>query len=412
MAPLIALGISLIPSLARLLIGERAGTVAESVAQVVKDVTGTDDPVAAKARLDADPAIASTLRIRLAEIALEGERLHAEAAQQRRQAELDSLREEMKNTQGARDTMTTLAAGGSWLAWGPVIISGIVTVGFFGILIFFTAWPPEEGNRQAYSLLNIAVGALVAGFTAVVNFWIGSSQSSRQKDETVRELTSQQNRLAGETVVRAQTALASSAAGTGSAIATAVESVVRSVTGVGAGVSLPAIRPSAFDRCVEIVLSKEGGFSDHPRDPGGATKFGITRATLEGFRGKPVTREDVQALTQEEAREIYRTNYWNAIKADQLPPGMDLIVFDFGVNAGCGRAVKMLQGLVGAEQDGGVGERTLAAVKTVPPEQLIARYAESRIAYYRSLDTFDTFGAGWLNRVEFVRNAALRLTKG
>ncbi len=81
-----------------------------------------------------------------------------------------------------------------------------------------------------------------------------------------------------------------------------------------------------FDRALALVLDLEGGFVDHPRDPGGATNLGITRATLAKARGRPVSVVDVKALTRAEAGTIYRRLYWNAVKADELPPGLDLAV--------------------------------------------------------------------------------------
>ena len=204
MAPLIALGISLIPSLARLLVGERAGQIAATVTQAVQEITGTDDPEAARGRLEADPAAATQLRLRLAEIALEGERLRAEAEEHERQVALDTLRAGLADLQNARGAMTSLAGIGSMLAWGPAMVSAIVTTGFFGMLGLFLVWTPSAEDQQAYALLNIAVGALVAGFTAVINFRMGSSQSSREKDETVRRLSDAQ----GDTFGRAQAAMA------------------------------------------------------------------------------------------------------------------------------------------------------------------------------------------------------------
>ncbi|MBX9699338.1 MAG: hypothetical protein K2X74_07870, partial [Acetobacteraceae bacterium] len=191
MAPLLALGLSLLPTLTRLVAGDSAGTVAAHVTAAVREVTGTDNPDAARAALEADPAAASQLRIRLAEIALEAERLRGEAEGRARQAELDTLRAELADLAGARATMAGLAGAGSHIAWGPPLVSGIVTIGFFALLGLFMLRPMDIENQQAWALLNIAVGALVAGFTAVINFWIGSSQGSRDKDETVR-------RLAGE----------------------------------------------------------------------------------------------------------------------------------------------------------------------------------------------------------------------
>ena len=105
--------------------------------------------------------------------------------------------------------------------------------------------------------------------------------------------------------------------------------------------------PARFARCVAEVLKHEGGFVNHPRDPGGATNRGITHITLADWRGGPVTAEDVRTMSEAEAREIYRSKYWNAIQGDNLPAGVDLAVFDLAVNSGVGRAARMLQQQLG-----------------------------------------------------------------
>jgi lysozyme family protein len=166
----------------------------------------------------------------------------------------------------------------------------------------------------------------------------------------------------------------------------------------------------AFGRCVEVVLGHEGGFSDHPEDPGGATNFGITHKTLAEFRGvDSVTKEDVRNLTRDEAKEIYRARYWLPLRCNDLPPGVDLMVFDFGVNAGIGRAARTLQACAHVTADGAIGPITLAAVRAIDPKRLIMEMAEARERFYWGLPTFDTFGRGWLRRVDETRIAALRM---
>jgi lysozyme family protein len=135
--------------------------------------------------------------------------------------------------------------------------------------------------------------------------------------------------------------------------------------------------------------------------------LGITQKTLAAWRGEPVTADDVRALTREEACEIYRANYWNAMKCDELPRGIDLMVFDFGVNAGPATSVKMLQRAVGSKPDGAVGDFTLRAVRATEPRALLEALARARLDFYRKLDTWETFGRGWENRVNEVRRQAL-----
>lgn len=173
-----------------------------------------------------------------------------------------------------------------------------------------------------------------------------------------------------------------------------------------------AVEPSArFSRCVAEVLKHEGGFVHHPRDPGGATNRGITLATLADWRGRDVTPADVQAMTEAEAREIYRARYWNAVQGDHLPAGVDLAVFDLAVNSGVGRAARMLQQQLGVQVDGAIGPRTLAAVGRVNAARLTGDICRARLAFLRGLSTWDVFGKGWEARVVAVQRAALEMAR-
>lgn len=168
--------------------------------------------------------------------------------------------------------------------------------------------------------------------------------------------------------------------------------------------------PAPQDRflvCLEEVLKSEGGYVDHPADPGGATNLGITLATLSEWRGRTVSKADVKALTVAEAGEIYRAKYWRAVRADELPAGLDLALFDCGVNSGPGRAVKLLQAALGVAQDGLLGPRTLAAVRSAKAADLVNGHCDARLAFLRGLATWPVFGKGWAARVERVRKAAL-----
>lgn len=162
-----------------------------------------------------------------------------------------------------------------------------------------------------------------------------------------------------------------------------------------------------FALALNFTAREEGGWSDHPDDPGGATNHGITIATLAAWRGQPVTKADVRALTTDEARAIYRANYWNPVRGDDLPHGLDLAMFDWGVNAGPGRAVRGLQRIVGVSADGAMGPMTLGAVRQRHCATLINALCDARLAHLRGLDTWPTFGRGWSGRVARVRAAAL-----
>lgn len=165
-----------------------------------------------------------------------------------------------------------------------------------------------------------------------------------------------------------------------------------------------------FFKSLEIVLKHEGGFVDHPEDPGGATNKGITHKTYADFLGRPL--EDVSELKnipEEHVEKIYKTGYWDRVKADELPSGVDFCTFDWAVNSGSGRASKALQRAVQATPDGAVGPMTLAAVKDADAEEIIKAITKEREEFYRSLRTFETFGKGWLRRNEETRDFALEM---
>ena len=155
-----------------------------------------------------------------------------------------------------------------------------------------------------------------------------------------------------------------------------------------------------YDKCLETILHHEGGYVNHPKDPGGETNLGVTKRVYEEFGGT----KDMKDLTVEDVAPIYKKGYWDKMKGDELPSGLDLCVFDFGVNAGPGRAAKYLQTMIGTVADGGIGPNTLAKLKEYVDEHGLAKsidnYQEARQAYYEKLSTFDTFGRGWTRRVD------------
>lgn len=163
-----------------------------------------------------------------------------------------------------------------------------------------------------------------------------------------------------------------------------------------------------FDAALQHVLEDEGGFSNHPKDPGGATMKGVTLDTYRSYKkNQHLTAEDLKKITGEELRDIYRRRYWDVVKGDDLPSGVDYCVFDCAVNSGPGRAAKLLQEVIGVKSDGVIGPVTLATVKAADPIELINKYTDKRIQFWRSLPTFETFGKGWVARGERVQKAAL-----
>jgi len=169
---------------------------------------------------------------------------------------------------------------------------------------------------------------------------------------------------------------------------------------------------SKFDVCHAITAKWEGGWSDHARDPGGKTMYGITQATLSAYYGRPASVSEIRGLTKDTAKAIYRSEYWDKIAGDVLPPGVDLCVYDFGVNSGPSRAVKSLQAALGVKSDGWVGEITMAAVRKANPRKLVGKLCDRRMAFLEKLDTFDDFGKGWTNRVNDIRARALAMASG
>lgn len=166
---------------------------------------------------------------------------------------------------------------------------------------------------------------------------------------------------------------------------------------------------SSFDVALALVLRHEGGFVNHPRDPGGATNFGITRGTLARARGRTVSVEDVRTLSKAEAADIYRNFYWERIRGDEVPPGLDLALFDCAVNSGPARAVRMLQTVLDVPADGIVGPVTLAAARKADPAETVRRLTQARLAFLTRLPTWPVFGRGWRRRVLSIEREALRL---
>lgn len=168
---------------------------------------------------------------------------------------------------------------------------------------------------------------------------------------------------------------------------------------------------ASFERALALVLAHEGGYVDHPADPGGATNLGITIGTLSDWLGRPASKAEVRALTRAKVAPIYRKNYWDRVRGDELPAGVDYCVFDFAVNSGPGRAVPSFQRAIGVADDGKIGPVTLAAAKEKPAAQTVERICADRLAFLRRLTIWADFGKGWSRRVEGVRAEALAMAR-
>lgn len=150
-----------------------------------------------------------------------------------------------------------------------------------------------------------------------------------------------------------------------------------------------------FEQAFERLLGHEGGFVDHPEDPGGATRWGITQriARKHGYTG------DMRNFPVEEARRIARTEYWDKVRADDVPDALRFDLFDGAYNSGPPQAIKWLQRAAGADDDGMIGPKTLTAVRAANPHLLAKRYNGHRLQFMTDLKTWPTFGRGWARRI-------------
>ena len=162
-----------------------------------------------------------------------------------------------------------------------------------------------------------------------------------------------------------------------------------------------------FDKSLAMLLHHEGGYVNHPEDPGGETNLGVTKRVYDEWGGE----KDMKDLTPDDVAPIYRENYWNRLKCDDLPSGVDFCVFDWGVNSGTGRAAKALQKVVGANPDGAIGPKTLALIAKQDPKYMIEEFGKIRQEFYEKLSTFKTFGKGWSRRNKETTQASLTMVQ-
>jgi lysozyme family protein len=150
-----------------------------------------------------------------------------------------------------------------------------------------------------------------------------------------------------------------------------------------------------FDAAFDVLLKHEGGYSDHAADPGGKTRYGVTEAVARevGYRG------DMRELPVDLAKKIYKDRYWDAVKADQLPPALRYALFDAAVNSGPGQAVKWLQRALGVKDDGAIGPQTIAAANAGNPDALRMRMLSQRLKFMAGLSNWPSFSRGWALRI-------------
>jgi lysozyme family protein len=154
-----------------------------------------------------------------------------------------------------------------------------------------------------------------------------------------------------------------------------------------------------FEKSLELVLQHEGGYTNHPSDPGGRTNLGVTQRVWEDYVGHKVDEQTMRNLTKELVAPLYRKEYWDAVHGDKLPCGADYLAFDFAVNAGAFRSIKTIQRALNITADGIIGPVTLKSIQGANAEDFINNFTNAKERFYRSLSNFPTFGRGWFNRV-------------
>lgn len=158
-----------------------------------------------------------------------------------------------------------------------------------------------------------------------------------------------------------------------------------------------------FDACLAEVLAHEGGYVNHPSDPGGETNMGISKRSYPG--------ENIKGMTRARAAAIYRRDFWDRVRGHDLPDGIDLVAFDPAVNSGVSRGAKWLQSALGTAQDGNIGPQTVAKAQTAPDAvKVIQRACAARMGFLRGLGTWGTFGKGWARRVASVEATAVAMS--
>ena len=162
-----------------------------------------------------------------------------------------------------------------------------------------------------------------------------------------------------------------------------------------------------FTNSLAMLLHHEGGYVNHPEDPGGETNLGVTKRVYDEWGGE----KNMKDLTPEDVAPIYKENYWNRLKCDDLPSGLDFCAFDWGVNSGTGRAAKALQKVVGANPDGAIGPKTLALIAKQDPKYMIEEFGKIRQEFYEKLSTFKTFGKGWTRSNKETTQASLPMVQ-
>ena len=161
-----------------------------------------------------------------------------------------------------------------------------------------------------------------------------------------------------------------------------------------------------FDRCLKLVLKSEGLYSNNPKDSGGETMMGVTKAAWSTWLKRPIANGEMAKLTVADITPFYKALYWDKSYCNQLPTGIDYMVFDASVNMGVGQSIRLLQKSLGCVADGVIGPNTMKLINESKVNDMIDKYSAQKEMFYRSLALFNTFGKGWLSRVAQVKQNA------
>lgn len=167
-----------------------------------------------------------------------------------------------------------------------------------------------------------------------------------------------------------------------------------------------------FDEALQRILADEGGYTNDPNDPGGPTNYGITIYDARMYWKRDATALDVRNMPIDAAKQIYRTRYWDAMRCDDLPDGLDYAVMDYGVNSGIGRPPRVLEKLMGLTVDGTFDDVLISRIAERDADYLIDKLCDERLAFLQSLRTWRYFGRGWGARVDRVRSVAHKMSAG
>ena len=164
-----------------------------------------------------------------------------------------------------------------------------------------------------------------------------------------------------------------------------------------------------FEYSLAQVLKSEGGYVNNPKDPGGETNMGVTKAAWSTWLKRTILPGEMAQLTHADIIPFYKALYWDKSYCNQLPTGIDYMVFDASVNMGVGQSIRLLQKSLGCVPDGVIGPNTMKAINDADVKTLIDKFSAQKEMFYRSLATFATFGKGWLRRVAEVKQIALSM---